>query len=64
MASDDDGVYRSRALPGFWLDVAWFWHDPLPSVEQTLLAVAGERYARYLREQLRQQGLTSEPDEP
>ena len=60
----DDNVYRSKILPGFWLEVAWLWRDPLPPVEQTLLAVAGERYAGYLQEQLRQQGFANEPDTP
>lgn len=58
----DDGVYHSKALPGFWLEVGWLWRDSLPSVEQTLLAIAGERYAQFLLEQLRQQGFTGEPD--
>lgn len=62
VAPNADGVYHSKALPGFWLEVAWLWRDPLPSVEQTLLAIAGERYAHYLLEQLRQQGFTGEPD--
>jgi Uma2 family endonuclease len=57
-----DGIYHASALPGFWLKVAWLWLDPLPSVERTLLEIAGEPYARYLAEQLRQQGFTSEPD--
>lgn len=56
-----DGIYRSAVLPGFWLEVAWFWLDPLPPVERTLLAVAGEPYARYLLEQIRQQGFDTEP---
>ena len=25
------GVYRSRALRGFWLEVEWLWQDPLPN---------------------------------
>ena len=56
-----DGVYHSQALPAFWLEVAWLWFDPLPATERVLLAVAGEPYARYLQEQLRQQGFGSEP---
>lgn len=59
---DANGIYQSSVLPGFWLEVAWLWLDPLPSVERTLLEVAGEPYARYLTEQLRQQGFSSEPD--
>ena len=62
VAPGDDGVYRSKILPGFWLEVAWLWRDPLPPVEQTVLAVAGERYTGYLQEQLRQQGFTNEYD--
>lgn len=62
VAPNAEGVYHAKALPGFWLEVAWLWRDPLPSVEQTLLAIAGERYAQYLLEQLRQQGFTGEPD--
>ncbi|MGQ9628681.1 MAG: Uma2 family endonuclease, partial [Anaerolineae bacterium] len=30
------GVYRSKALPGFWLRVAWFWQEPLPAVLEVL----------------------------
>ena len=56
-----DSVYHSRALPDFWLEVAWLWLDPLPATERVLLAVAGEPYARYLQEQLRQQGFGFEP---
>ena len=57
-----DGIYHAYVLPGFWLEVAWLWLDPLPSVERTLLEVVGEPYARYLMEQLRQQGFTSGAD--
>lgn len=24
------GVYRSKMLPGFWINVAWLWENPLP----------------------------------
>lgn len=30
--ADERGVYRSRVLPGFWLEASWLWQDPLPSV--------------------------------
>jgi Uma2 family endonuclease len=30
VATDADGRYRAAVLPGFWLDVAWLWQDPLP----------------------------------
>ena len=27
---DDAGIYRSTVLDGFWVDVGWFWAEPLP----------------------------------
>ena len=30
MPLDAEGRYHSRVLPGFWLDPAWFWEEPLP----------------------------------
>jgi Uma2 family endonuclease len=27
---DIDGRYRSAVVPGFWLDPAWLWQEPLP----------------------------------
>ena len=37
--ADDSGVYRSTALPGFWLRVAWLWErPPLDGVLDELLA--------------------------
>jgi Uma2 family endonuclease len=32
MVPDAKGIYRSEAVPGFWLDVKWLWQDPLPRV--------------------------------
>jgi Uma2 family endonuclease len=37
----DDGIYRSQQLPGFWLDPAWLWQDPLPSPLRILAEIAG-----------------------
>jgi Uma2 family endonuclease len=54
------GIYHARTLPGFFLDTAWLWRDPLPSVEGTLLAIAGDDYARYLNDLLRREGLARE----
>lgn len=31
MGPDTDGRVHSRILPGFWIDPAWLWQDPLPS---------------------------------
>jgi Uma2 family endonuclease len=28
---DQNGIYHSEVLPGFWLKVDWLWQDPLPS---------------------------------
>lgn len=33
---EDGHIFRSEALPGFWLDVNWLLADPLPSVYQCL----------------------------
>ena len=57
---DQAGIYHARALPNFWLDVAWLWRNLLPPIERTLLAIAGQDYARYFAEQMRKQGLTPE----
>ncbi|HWE60858.1 MAG TPA: Uma2 family endonuclease [Chloroflexota bacterium] len=54
MAPDAAGTYRSRALPGFWLEVAWLWRDPLPDVIVTLSAIAGDAFRRYVTERLQQ----------
>lgn len=27
----EEGVYRSRVLPGFWLRAEWLWQEPLPN---------------------------------
>jgi Uma2 family endonuclease len=26
----DDGIFRSKALSGFWIEIAWLWQDELP----------------------------------
>ena len=31
-----DGIFRSSALSGFWMRVAWLWQDPLPTVLSVL----------------------------
>ncbi len=31
---DNHGRLSSRALPGFWIDPAWLWQDPLPDPYQ------------------------------
>jgi Uma2 family endonuclease len=29
-ATDEQGIFRSEAIPGFWLRTDWLWQDPLP----------------------------------
>jgi Uma2 family endonuclease len=50
---DAAGIYCSRVLPGFWLDVDWLWQRPLPAIEPILIALGDEIYAYYLLDQLR-----------
>jgi Uma2 family endonuclease len=37
---DEDGRYHSAVLPGFWLDPAWLWREPLPNPLPLLAAIA------------------------
>jgi Uma2 family endonuclease len=56
VAPDTEGIYRSAALPGFWLRVEWLWQKPLPPVEDVMLDVGGEEYAKWLLERIRRRG--------
>ena len=29
---DEDGIYRSEVVKGFWLRVSWLWQEPLPPI--------------------------------
>jgi Uma2 family endonuclease len=53
---DAQGIYHSRTLPGFWLNVNWLQQEPLPEVEDVLLDVGGQAYAARLIERLRRRG--------
>ena len=55
-ALDAESNYRSSTVPGFWLNLAWLWQEPLPSVEDALLQIAGDAYARQLVQSLRRLG--------
>ena len=33
---DSQGVFRSEAVPGFWLCIEWLWQDPLPDEGEIL----------------------------
>ena len=49
---DEGGIYRSRALPGFWLRVEWLRQDPLPDATDVLLEIDYDTYASYLQQKL------------
>ena len=34
----NDHIFRSRVLPGLWLDVRWLWQRPLPTTRDLLRA--------------------------
>jgi Uma2 family endonuclease len=51
---DEEGVYRSRVIPGLWLRVDWLWQQPLPSPTRALLEIDRDAYLSYVQEQLRQ----------
>jgi Uma2 family endonuclease len=36
IAPDQEGIYRSAIVPGFWLRVSWLWQQPLPRVLDVL----------------------------
>jgi Uma2 family endonuclease len=36
---NEDGVYFSTVLPGFWLNLAWLWDEPLPNPQRTLAEI-------------------------
>ena len=37
---DADGMVHAAVLPGFWLDVAWLWQNPLPSALAAFAEIA------------------------
>jgi Uma2 family endonuclease len=54
--SGQTGEYRAQEVTGFWLRVEWLWQQPLPRVDDVLLEIGGEVYARQWIERLRRQG--------
>ena len=44
-ALEDNRRFRSRALPGFWLDVDWLLADPLPSATRCLERILADQPA-------------------
>lgn len=55
-AAAAEGEYHALTVPGFWLQLEWLWQDPLPEVEDALLEIGGEAYARRWIERLSQRG--------
>lgn len=39
---DHLGRFRSRAMPGFWIDPTWLWQGPLPDPNQILSEIVAE----------------------
>jgi Uma2 family endonuclease len=33
---DAQGIFRSKAVDGFWIRVEWLWRDPLPLEREVL----------------------------
>ena len=61
--SGQEGRYEAWVLPGFWLRVEWLWQEPLPAVDEALLEIGGEGYARSLIQRLRRRGFLPADDE-
>jgi Uma2 family endonuclease len=38
VAADNDGIYRSTVLNGFWFQTGWLWQRPLPTLLDVLRA--------------------------
>jgi Uma2 family endonuclease len=47
---DAEGRYHSAALPGFWLDPAWFGQDPLPNPLTLLRHISPAGWQRLVEE--------------
>jgi len=56
--TQDFGLF-SEQVTGFWLRVEWLWQQPLPLVDDVLLEIGGEAYARQWIERLRRHGFLS-----
>jgi Uma2 family endonuclease len=56
VAPDDSGIYHAKVVAGFWLRVAWLWHQPLPDPVQVLLEIDRDAYRRYLHTRIQQAG--------
>ncbi len=48
IASDGAGRYHSAVLPGFWLDPAWLWQEPMPDPDRLKAVIAPDVWRRGL----------------
>jgi Uma2 family endonuclease len=46
--ADEAGLYHSATLPGFWLDPAWLWQDPLPNPGAILRRISPAAWRRFV----------------
>lgn len=46
---EEDGVYRSAVLPGFWLRVDWLWHENLNFLPALAEIIGPDQIAEALR---------------
>lgn len=45
-APDADGRYHAAVLPGFWLEPAWLWQDPMPDPDRLKGIIAPDAWRR------------------
>jgi Uma2 family endonuclease len=38
VSPDAKGIYRSKAIPGFWINVSWLWKYPSPTLKTVRVA--------------------------
>jgi Uma2 family endonuclease len=48
VAPDTVGIYRSRVLAGFWLNVNWLWSEPMPRADIAMARIGGQEYLSQL----------------
>ena len=48
IAGDGAGRFHSSVLPGFWLDPAWLWQEPMPDPDRLKAVIAPDVWRRGL----------------
>lgn len=59
MELDANNAYHSSVLSDLWLRPTWIWQPLLPDIDDVLLQIAGEAYARHLMDRIRQRGFST-----